>query len=89
MASATDIVRATLMAACPPDVPAPFARIVKAESAGRGAHRVIAAELEMIDGLPATVELRPWAYGWSHRFTEMPGGPLSYEGGAWVRVEPA
>jgi hypothetical protein len=70
----------------PPDVPPSHRRIVSAISSGSGRREVITAELEMIDGQPATVELRPWSLGWSHRFTNMPGGALSYEDGVWIRV---
>lgn len=78
------LVRETLMAALPPGVPPSFSEVVSATFVDRGE---ISADLRMVDGLPATVRLRRWALGWSHCFIDMPGGALSYEGGAWRRVD--
>lgn len=81
------VVRKVLLAALPPGVPPSFRTIIRAHSEGRGKARQITADLVMVDGMPATVRLRQWEHGWSHQFTAMPGGALSFEDGAWVRVE--
>lgn len=79
-----------VLAAClPPGVPSNVAEVRSVSCEGRGRARVIRGELTMLDGVAATVELRPWAHGWSHRFVDMPGGALSWEGGRWVRVPDA
>ena len=86
--SAREIVQETLLNVLPPGVPPSFVSITSARFDGRNR---IDARLIMVDGLPAAVNLTRWALGWSHRFTEMPGGALSFENGEWVRVadEPA
>ncbi|WP_038367779.1 hypothetical protein [Bosea sp. UNC402CLCol] len=78
------LVRQTLEAVLPPNVPPSFRDIVGARFVGKNA---VTAGLIMVDGLPATVSLTRWAFGWSHRFTHMEGGALSFENGAWVRVD--
>jgi hypothetical protein len=84
--SPSQIVAAVLADVLPPGVPPSYRTIVRASRTGRGKAAEITAELVMVDGLPAVVMLRPWAYGWSHRFVSMPGGPLSFEDGAWRRA---
>lgn len=81
---AETVVRDTLIAVLPPGVPPSFAEITGARFDSKNS---ITAELKMLDGLDATVSLTRWALGWSHRFTQMTGGPLSFESGAWVRTD--
>ena len=80
--TASDIVRETLLACLPPDVPSSFAEIVSARFEGK---RKIIASLVMFDGMPAEVHLHQWRYGWSHGYDYLPGGNISWEGGEWVR----
>lgn len=84
--NAIQVVRETLEAVLPPGVHPSFSAILAARYEGTGRTRAITAELRMIDGHPATVRLTPWAFGWSHRFTSLPGGDLSFEDGRWVRI---
>lgn len=81
---ADQLVRQALEAALPPGVPPSFREIVGARFIAKNA---ATAELVMVDGLPATVSLTRWAFGWSHRFTHMEGGALSFEDGRWTRVD--
>ncbi|MFI5409093.1 hypothetical protein [Kaistia sp. UC242_56] len=84
MAQAT--VREVLLACLPPGVPPSFKSIDHASFVGRGRSRTITGNLTMFDGEPAVVDLTPWAFGWSHRFTSLPGGDVSFEEGQWTRV---
>lgn len=81
-----ELVRQTLEAVLPLNVPPSFSAIISARKNGQNE---VIADLIMIDGLPATVRLRRWQLGWSHQFTSMPGGALSFEKGAWRRVDDA
>jgi len=85
--SAARIAFGTLIGVLPPNVPPAFREIVSASFVGVGRRRQIAAELQMIDGLPATVVFTRWEFGWAHRYERMPGGAMSFEGGKWVRVQ--
>lgn len=83
------IVRDTLLSVLPVGVPPSFASIDRVSTEGRGKALEIIADLTMVDGLPATVRFRRWSLGWSHEFTIMPGGAMSFEDGAWRRVPAA
>lgn len=86
MLSAEHIVRETLEACLPEGVPPSFRSIDKVRAIGRGKRRQIVARLTMVDGLRATVRLRQWSLGWTHRFSCMEAGPLAWEDGAWRRA---
>lgn len=77
---------AALRAVLPDGVPPSYRLIEGACWDGYGRHRKAVGRLQMFDGLPATVEVREAGPCTSHRFTDMPGGACSYEGGQWVRV---
>jgi|GEM_PF-5523843 len=80
-------VRAALLDSLPAGVPASFSEIVSARWEGRASRRVATASLIMFDGQPGMVEVRQVGPCTSHRFTDLPGGDCSYEGGRWVRVD--
>jgi hypothetical protein len=84
---ARQIVIDTLMSVLPAGVSPSFANIDSATETGRGDSREITAALTMFDGLPATVCLKPWAFGWSHQWMSLPGGDLSFEDGRWQRLD--
>lgn len=85
-ADAVSYVDSALRDVLPPGVPPSFAAIESAHWSGSGKRRTAHGRLTMFDGLPALVEV--WNSGGltAHRFTEMPGGDCSFEGGRWVRV---
>ncbi|WP_454021146.1 hypothetical protein [Azospirillum sp. Marseille-Q6669] len=79
-------ITAVLRAVLPPGVPPSFRRVLCARFDGAGQRRIVVADLEMADGLTATVEA--WRYapgGWAHRWLAMAGGPMSWNGRRWVR----
>lgn len=85
--NAADEIRRILMDVLPAGVPPSFGRVVTAKFDGKS--RVV-AELEMVDGLRATVEAWQWSpKSWAHRWVEMDGGDLSWEDGAWQRIDRA
>jgi len=84
--AAMSLVRQVLCDVLRPDVPPSFAEIRTAHMEGKGRRQTITAHLVMLDGLPATVRLSRWAMGWSHQWLDLPGGDLSFENGAWVRI---
>lgn len=83
---AATYVRASLLDCLPEGVPPSFSEIVSARWEGRAPRRIAVASLTMFDGQPGTVEVRQVGPCTSHRFTELPGGDCSFEGGQWVRV---
>ena len=80
-------VRAALLDCLPDGVPPSFSEIVSARWEGRAPRRIAVASLTMFDGHPGVVEVRQVGPCTSHRFTDLPGGDCSYEGGRWVRVD--
>jgi hypothetical protein len=80
------VVKETLLACLPDGVPPSFRTVDSAALAGHGRGQTITATLTMFDGLPATVRLSRWSLGWSHQFTEMPGGAASFAEGQWRRL---
>lgn len=82
---ATDIVMAASRAVLPEGSPLPFTEVKSAAFAPPQKSQVV-AEVVMFDGLPATMRLTKWRYGWSIGWDEMPGGDCSLEGEEWVRV---
>ncbi|NUB07090.1 hypothetical protein FW320_13005 [Azospirillum sp. Vi22] len=82
-------INAVLRAVLPPGVPPSFRRVLAARFDGAGRRRIVVADLEMVDGLTATVEA--WHYapgGWAHRWLAMAGGPMFWNGRRWQREEP-
>lgn len=86
MSKPLDIASEVLLACLPPGCPPSFRAIVSASFRGTGKRRTITAELIMFDGQTATVALTPWEFGWSHRYSELPGGDISFEDSRWQRV---
>lgn len=80
-------VRTALLDCLPDGVPASFSEIVSVRWEGRASRRVAIASLIMFDGRPGAVEVRQVGPCTSHRFTELPGGDCSYEGGRWIRIK--
>lgn len=74
-----------LLGVLPPGVPPSFIEITRAAFEGSGRNRKVVADLVMVDGLPATVEV--WNAGpcTAHRWTNFPGGNLYWNARAWVR----
>lgn len=83
--SATETVRSVLLSVLPPGVPPSFSKIASAHFTGSGKRRVATADLEMFDGLSATVECWCYGPGWAHRWTSMIGGDIFREGDQWKR----
>lgn len=83
--NAEQTIRTVLQSAIPPGVPLSFNKILSARFVGSGKKRVATADLEMFDGLPATVECWCYGPGWAHRWTSMIGGDISWEGDLWKR----
>lgn len=77
----------TLQGVLAPGTPPSWRTIDGARWVGTGKHRRAHADLTMFDGKPATVEA--WERGGirTHRWTEMPGGDCSFEGGRWIRID--
>lgn len=75
-----------LLGVLPDGVPPSWQAVISAKTAGAGRNKTITAQLLMFDGQSATVRLSRWSMGWSHRWLDLPGGDISYEGGRWVRV---
>ena len=86
--TAEAIIRAHLMGCLPPGVPASFQAITAARFEGSGRRRKAIGQVQMFDGQPATVEVfQASDVIWGHRWTEMPGGACSWEGGRWRRCD--
>lgn len=85
MTGAAEFVRSTLLDALPEGVPPSFRTIRSARYEGHGHRRRAIGLLTMFDGNPATVEC--WQSGpcRAHRFIELTGGSVSWEGDRWVR----
>lgn len=81
---ATAIINETMRDCLPAGAPLSFKEIIDASFQGK--NRII-ANVTMFDGLPATLHLNRWAYGWSHGWDSMPGGDCYLDDdGAWKRV---
>ncbi len=87
--TATEIVDQVLKDALPPSIPPSFKRIKSARYLRIGKHPIINAELEMFDGLSASVQLTKWNHGYSHQWTQLNGGSAKWnnELGKWERVD--
>ncbi|SEB78541.1 hypothetical protein [Rhodobacter sp. 24-YEA-8] len=84
---AQDFIADRLQACLPDGVPPAYREIVSASFEGSGANRKAVADLIMIDGHPATVEISTWGL-MPQRYTSLPGGHLSFEDGRWQRINP-
>lgn len=81
---AVELVERVLRDVLPPGAPPSFARVIGARFVGP---QQVRAELEMIDGLPAEIEVWEWLPGaWAHRWLRFEGGDLCWKGGRWQRV---
>lgn len=82
--SAEATIRQVLLSVLPPGATPSFRKIVSARFVGQ---RKVVAELEMVDGLPASVEAWQWRPdGWAHRWLRFDGGDLFWENGRWQRA---
>lgn len=85
--NAIDVVSQTMRACTPPNAPLSFTKITRAAFRGKNC---IVANVVMFDGLPATLRLNRWAYGWSHGWDDMPGGDCFLDDDdVWMRASPA
>lgn len=84
---AAEFVDTRLRACLPLGIPASYISITSASYVGRGKERRALADLIMFDGLPARVSVNTTGL-MPHRFTELPGGDVSFEGGRWIRIDP-
>lgn len=87
MKEAKKFVDDRLRACLPHGVPPAYLEITRAKYVGSGKNRVAAADLIMVDGLPGKVVVSTNGL-MPHRFTDLPGGDLSFEGGIWMRICP-
>lgn len=85
--NASIFVRETLLAVLPENVPPSFTAINSASYTGSGGNRRARAQLTMFDGQLAVVEC--WQAGAcrAHRYLDLSGGDVSWEGDAWVRCD--
>lgn len=81
-ARACAIVDESICATFPPGVPPSHKNVILAcfVDANR-----IDAQLEMFDGLPASVTLSRWTYGWSIHYAHLPGGAVAWFRSQWTR----
>ena len=84
---AASFVAERLHACLPPGVPPSYREIVSARYERSGAARVAIADLIMVDGLPGRVQISTIGL-MPQRYTDLPGGDLSFEGGRWIRIDP-
>ena len=84
---AASFVAERLQACLPPGVPPSYREIVSARYERSGAARAAIADLIMFDGLPARVQISTIGL-MPQRYTDLPGGDLSFEGGRWIRIDP-
>lgn len=90
--SAKEHVDQALRACLPDGVPPSFRSIDAASYVSSQPRHEAVAELTMFDGRPAKV--RVWIYArnrdaFAHEWLELPGGHCSFEGGQWIRIDPA
>ena len=84
--NAEAVIRGHLLACLPAGVSPSFARIERATFRGQGRSRIAIANLLMVDGGMASVEVFGWGGGClGHRYTAWEGAPLFFEGGQWRR----
>lgn len=86
-----EIVDKHLRGCLPPGVPPSYSKVIWAEQKMKGRRPVWEALLLMFDGKPGRVEVFKGGRGveiWGHRWTDLPGGSCSYEGGRWIRIDP-
>lgn len=81
--SAREVALATMQAALPDGCPMP-GRIMLARFHGKNK---ITADVLLFDGERGTACFSRWAFGWSYGWERLPGGDISFEGGAWKRSE--
>lgn len=87
---ASSLVEKHLADCLPPGTPPYHRAILTARYVGTGRKRVAIANVEMFDGLPATVEVFRWgANAFGHRWTAMEGGAVYFEDDRWHRDEAA
>lgn len=63
--------------------------IIRSRHVGAGRRRMIVADLEMFDGLSATIEIFSWNDRLGHRWTNLPGGDVYFKNGRWQRESEA
>lgn len=80
---ARDIAVGTMQAALPDGCPMP-GEILAARFDGKNR---ITADVVLFDGQPGTAVFRRWEFGWSYGWDNLPGGDISFEKGAWQRVD--
>jgi hypothetical protein len=86
MNGAISIAWATIRGSMPDGAPLCVKEIRCAKFTGSGSKNEILAECVMFDGLPATMHLRRWKFGWVLGWQNMLGGDCSFERGVWARV---
>jgi hypothetical protein len=86
--SPKDIVLAAMADVLPAGVPLSFT-VTKARFDGKGVRRVALADVIMFDEQPARLKVWRLADAWAHEWLELPAGPVSWERGQWVRIQPA
>ena len=82
MNRATLIVEDVAKASLPDGAPLFFREVRSARFEGKNR---VTADVIMFDGLPATIRLTRWAFGWSKGWDSMPGGDIYLEAGQWKR----
>lgn len=83
MSIASQAIRAALIGCLPPGVPPSFVSILSARRQGK----TYLGELLMFDARKATVEITNHGDLRSHRWTDLPGGSVSFEAGRWIRCD--
>jgi hypothetical protein len=88
-ATAEEVVQKHLLRVLPPGVPPNFQSIDRAWFENSGRRKVAVAEMTMVDGLRATVEVFRWeavGVSWGgHGWRNWQGPALYFEGGEWRR----
>lgn len=82
---AENIVKKVLADALSPGIPPSYRCILRAKFLRKGRRPVINADLEMFDGLSASVQAQLWDHGWSHRWVSMEGASIWWNGEKWQR----
>lgn len=83
--NAAVIVAEVLADSLPPGVPPSHLKIIAASFLRLGRQPVIEAELEMFDGLAASVQCCKYGGIWSHYWVKLDGGSAAWNGEAWER----